>query len=117
MGIPVKDIKSLKNSEKEIKDLEESLNNLRKELIFISQRITDNEKVLQEKLTTIVSKEKSTKELTNKKLQEQLEKLVDTVFGGSAKTLVMQALGNHNSTKEELEEIKKLISKLEGGEK
>lgn len=49
--------------------------------------------------------------------QEMLDKLLHTVFGGSAKKLVMQALGNHNSTKEELEEIKKLIEKLEGGKK
>jgi BlaI family transcriptional regulator, penicillinase repressor len=38
-----------------------------------------------------------------------LEKFVDATFRGSAMKLVMQALGNHNSSKEELEEIKKLI--------
>ena len=38
-----------------------------------------------------------------------LGKFVDTTFRGSAMKLVMQALGNHNSSKEELEEIKKLI--------
>jgi BlaI family transcriptional regulator, penicillinase repressor len=38
-----------------------------------------------------------------------LGKFVDATFRGSAMKLVMQALGNHNSSKEELEEIKKLI--------
>ncbi|MES2516526.1 MAG: BlaI/MecI/CopY family transcriptional regulator [Bacteroidota bacterium] len=38
-----------------------------------------------------------------------LEKFVDATFRGSAMKLVMQALGNHNSSTEELEEIKKLI--------
>ena len=44
-----------------------------------------------------------------------LDKLLETAFGGSAQKLVLQALGNHNSSPEELKEIKKLISKLEGG--
>lgn len=42
-----------------------------------------------------------------------LEKFVDTTFRGSAMSLVMQALGNHNASEEELDEIKALIKKLE----
>lgn len=38
-----------------------------------------------------------------------LGKFVDATFRGSAMKLVMQALGNHDSSKEELEEIKRLI--------
>jgi BlaI family transcriptional regulator, penicillinase repressor len=38
-----------------------------------------------------------------------LGKFVDSTFRGSAMKLVMQALGNHDSSKEELEEIKRLI--------
>jgi BlaI family transcriptional regulator, penicillinase repressor len=38
-----------------------------------------------------------------------LGKFVDSAFRGSAMKLVMQALGNHDSSKEELEEIKRLI--------
>ncbi len=49
--------------------------------------------------------------------QQMLDKLLKSVFGGSAKNLIIQALGNHKSTKTELEEIKKLIQDLEGGEK
>ena len=46
-----------------------------------------------------------------------LDRLLDTAFGGSASKLVMQALGNYQSSTEELDEIKELIKKLEGGEK
>jgi len=50
-----------------------------------------------------------------KATQEQLlDKLLNGVFGGSAKKLVIQALGNHTATKEELDEIKSYIEKLEG---
>ncbi|MEM6964086.1 MAG: BlaI/MecI/CopY family transcriptional regulator [Bacteroidota bacterium] len=42
-----------------------------------------------------------------------LEKFVDKTFRGSAMKMVMQALGNHQTSQEELEEIKALISKLE----
>jgi len=45
--------------------------------------------------------------------QQLLDKLLHGVFGGSAKKLVMQALGNHTASKEELFEIKKYIEKLE----
>jgi len=47
--------------------------------------------------------------------QQLLDKLLNGVFGGSAKKLVMQALGNHQASKAELEEIKKYIEELEGG--
>ncbi len=44
-----------------------------------------------------------------------LNKFLDSTFGGSAGKLVMQALGNNKTSKEELEQIKALINKLEGG--
>jgi len=46
-----------------------------------------------------------------------LDKLVHNLFSGSTSSLVMQALGNHKTSKEELDKIKKYIEKLEGGEK
>lgn len=47
-------------------------------------------------------------------IQNQLlQKFVDTTFRGSAMKLVMQALGSHNTSTEELEEIKALIKKIE----
>lgn len=38
---------------------------------------------------------------------------VDNVFSGSAMDLVMQALGNHKASKDELDQIKALIEKME----
>ena len=43
-----------------------------------------------------------------------LDRLLETAFGGSASKLVLQALGNHKTSEEELQEIKELIQKLEG---
>lgn len=45
--------------------------------------------------------------------QKVLDRLLETTFGGSAKKLVMSVLGRNRSSKEELEEIRKLIDKLE----
>ena len=54
------------------------------------------------------------KEETQKQL---LDRVLDAAFGGSASKLVMQVLGNHKSSKKELEEIKALIKKLEEDKK
>ena len=43
-----------------------------------------------------------------------LDRFLQTAFGGSAMKLVMQALGNHTTSKEELDKIKALIKKIEG---
>ena len=42
-----------------------------------------------------------------------LDGFVKKTFSGSAMKLVMQALGNHKPSKEELQEIKKIIKNLE----
>ncbi len=42
-----------------------------------------------------------------------LKKFVDATFKGSAMQLVMQTLGNHQATNEELEQIKALIQSIE----
>lgn len=53
--------------------------------------------------------------------KSMMNKLLNSAFGGSASKLVMQALGNSKTTKEELAEIRKYldneINKKEGGEK
>jgi BlaI family transcriptional regulator, penicillinase repressor len=51
-----------------------------------------------------VSKEKTQKHLVNK--------MINTLFGGSPGELVMQALGNHKASAEELEEIQKMLDNL-----
>jgi len=44
--------------------------------------------------------------------QQLLDKMISTVFQGSAAQLVMSALGNNTSSKEELDEIKAYLDKL-----
>ncbi|TAE01171.1 MAG: BlaI/MecI/CopY family transcriptional regulator [Bacteroidetes bacterium] len=45
--------------------------------------------------------------------QKLLDKFLDATFKGSAMKLVMQALGNHQTSQNELDEIKKLIEQIE----
>ena len=45
--------------------------------------------------------------------QDLVDKLLDTAFEGSAMKLVMQALGSHHSSPEELDEIRKFLDQLE----
>ncbi len=42
-----------------------------------------------------------------------LDRFLETTFKGSASKMIMQALGNHKASSKELEEIKKLIQKIE----
>ena len=51
-----------------------------------------------------VSKEKTQKHL--------LGKMINTLFGGSPGELVLQALGNHKASPNELEEIQRLLNNL-----
>ncbi|MEO7766077.1 MAG: BlaI/MecI/CopY family transcriptional regulator [Ferruginibacter sp.] len=41
-----------------------------------------------------------------------LNKMIDSLFSGSSVQLVMQALGNHKASKEELEEIKTYLEAI-----
>ncbi len=52
--------------------------------------------------------------IKEEEVQEHLlDRLVSIAFDGSAQKMVMQALGNHRASAEELNEIKALIKKLE----
>jgi predicted transcriptional regulator len=44
-----------------------------------------------------------------------LDRLLEQAFGGSALKLVMQALGGHNATPEEISRIRELLDQMEGG--
>ena len=59
--------------------------------------------------SSIVSQENTQRQL--------LDKMIDTVFNGSASQLVLQALGNHKSSKEELERIKQYLNEIEKQQK
>jgi BlaI family penicillinase repressor len=51
--------------------------------------------------------------VTREKTQKQfLNKMIDTLFAGSSANLVLQALGGHNASQEELEKIQELITQL-----
>ena len=52
----------------------------------------------------LVSQDKTEKQLVNK--------MIDNVVNGSAARLVMQALGNHSASAEEIDEIKKYLDSL-----
>lgn len=49
------------------------------------------------------------KEITQKQF---MGKMINSLFSGSSSQLVMQALGNHQHSKEELEEIQQLLNNL-----
>jgi BlaI family penicillinase repressor len=46
-----------------------------------------------------------------------LDRLLDQAFGGSALKLVMQTLGGHKASPEEISRIRELLDRLEGGRK
>ena len=55
---------------------------------------------------------------TMEKTQQQIvDKMILTVFQGSATQLVLSALGNRKSSKEDLQEIRKYLERLERNEK
>ena len=57
-----------------------------------------------------------TANVSQEKTQGQLVKrMIDNVFNGNASQLVMQALGNHKTNSDELQEIKKYLEEIEKG--
>lgn len=54
-----------------------------------------------------------TANVTREKTQKQfLNKMIDSLFAGSSTNLVLQALGNHTASNEELEKIQVLLNQL-----
>ncbi len=49
----------------------------------------------------------------NKTKEHLLDKFLDTLYKGSAASLIMQLVGNKKASKEELKKIKALLDKLE----
>lgn len=51
--------------------------------------------------------------VSREKTQNQfLNRMIDTLFAGSSSNLVLQALGGHSASEEELEKIQELINQL-----
>lgn len=72
----------------------------------------------------LVSRNTSTKThvytatVTKKETQKSaLNKIIDTVFTGSTADLVIQALGSHRASKDEIDAIKKFLDQFENPEK
>lgn len=56
--------------------------------------------------------------ISQEQTQDQIvQRMIDTVFDGSAMQLVMQALGNTRTTKDELEQIKQYLEEMEQQQK
>jgi len=47
--------------------------------------------------------------------KQLLDRLLDQAFGGSALKLVMQALGGHQASPDEIARIRELLDRMEGG--
>jgi len=67
--------------------------------------------------------ESSMKHIYHAAVEEQktkgalLEKFVDTMYNGSASSLMMQLLGNRKTSKKELQAIKELLAKMDTNNK
>jgi BlaI family transcriptional regulator, penicillinase repressor len=72
-----------------------------------------NEKGLVERNTDSKVHLYKSKIKADKTKKHLLNSFISNAFNGSAKDLVMHALGNHKATSDELDEIKALISKIE----
>jgi BlaI family transcriptional regulator, penicillinase repressor len=99
---------------------------------FVNDALNERKRIVQYtstlKLMQIMAEKKMLKrDETNMKhiyiaiLEEQktkgflLDKFVDSMFNGSASSLMMQLLGNKKASQEELKEIKEMLNKLDKG--
>lgn len=78
--------------------------------IMHQKRLLKRDEESRSHIYTPLAKEKATQ-------KAMLNKFVDTVFGGSALKLVMQALGNKKASSEEIQQIKDYINQLEEDKK
>lgn len=98
-----------------VKDVHEALggekNNGYTTILKLLQIMTEKGLVLREKSGKLHLYRAA--ESQDKMRKTLLDKLADTAFQGSMKQLVMSALGNTKSSKQELEEIKRYLESLE----
>ncbi len=78
--------------------------------LMYEKGILDRDTHTRSHLYSALVKENETQELL-------LNRFLETAFGGSAMKLVMQALGNHQTSKEEILQIRELLDTLEKGDK
>jgi predicted transcriptional regulator len=97
---------------------------------FVNDRLNDEKRSIQYTSTLKIMQimtdkgmlardESSMKHVYSPLLEEQstkgllLDRFLDATFNGSAATLLMQLLGNKKTSKDELDEIKALINKID----
>ncbi len=98
-----------------VREVNEQLNEQTREVQYAStlklMQIMAEKKILERDSSEMkhvykaILEEKSTKGML-------LNKFVETMYNGSASSLMMQLLGNENTNKEELEAIKEILKKL-----
>ncbi|MBS1512259.1 MAG: BlaI/MecI/CopY family transcriptional regulator [Bacteroidetes bacterium] len=74
------------------------------QIMFEKGLVTRNDSSKTHIYQAAVSREKTQKQFLNK--------MIDTLFAGSSADLVLQALGGHNTSDEELQQIQNLINQL-----
>jgi BlaI family penicillinase repressor len=74
--------------------------------IMADKNILDRDESQMKHIYRVAEDEQKTKE-------HLLDKFVDSMYKGSASKLVMQLLGNKNTSQQELQEIKELLKNLE----
>lgn len=78
--------------------------------LMFEKNILKRDETQRSHLYGTVVKEKETQRLL-------LDRFLESAFGGSAMKLVMQALGNHKATTEEISRIRELLNTMEGDKK
>jgi predicted transcriptional regulator len=78
--------------------------------LMFEKKLLERDESTRSHLYRAVVKEKETQGLL-------LDRFLETAFGGSALKLVMQALGNHKASKEEISQIRDLLDNMEGAKK
>jgi BlaI family penicillinase repressor len=74
------------------------------QIMFEKGLVTRNDSSKTHTYQPAVSREKTQKQFLNK--------MIDTLFAGSSANLVLQALGGHDASEEELQRIQELLTQL-----
>ncbi|MEM7372317.1 MAG: BlaI/MecI/CopY family transcriptional regulator [Bacteroidota bacterium] len=98
----VHEVLNAKNAEKEVK-YTTTLKFM--QVMYAEGLLSRNEEGVRHIYAPLISEQENVK--------EQLNKIVTNTFKGSATNLVMQLLGNYESTTEELQQIRNFLDELE----
>ena len=74
--------------------------------LMVDKGILQRDQTQMQHIYQVVEEENKTKE-------HLLDKFLDTLYKGSAASLIIQLVGNKKATKEEIKKIKALLNKME----